>query len=75
MSGEELDDWIDFFAMEPFGNEEIMADKRNSLLCHVSAMGGEHTPKDFQMYADKEEQEDNEILDWEAKLIRAMTTI
>lgn len=77
MTGEELDDWFDFYQMEPFGNEEKMADKRNSLLCHVSSMGGEHTPSDFEMYLDhkKEEVEEYEFLDWEAKLIKAMTTV
>lgn len=56
MTGEELDDWMEFYQMEPFGNEEKMSDKRNSLLCHVSSMGGEHTPSDFEMYQDENTQ-------------------
>lgn len=76
MSADELDDWMEFYQMEPFGNEEKMADKRNSLLCHISSMGGEHTPSDFEMYPDqKQESEEHELLDWEVKLLRAMTTI
>lgn len=56
MTGEELDDWMEFYQMEPFGNEEKMSDKRNGLLCHVSSMGGEHTPSDFEMYQHEKSQ-------------------
>lgn len=59
--------------MEPFGNEERMADKRNSLLCHVSSMGGEHTPSDFEMYQHENVQiiEVEEITEEEKKNIQA----
>ncbi len=73
MTGEELDDWMEFYQMEPFGNEERMADKRNSLLCHVSSMGGEHTPSDFEMYQHENVQkiEVEEITEEEKKNIQA----
>lgn len=77
MTGDELDEWVEFYQVEPFGNEEKMADKRNGLLCHVSSMGGEHTPSDFEMYQDykvKEKSDEYEFSDWESKLIKAMTT-
>lgn len=76
MTGDELDDWMEFYQMEPFGNEERMADKRNGLLCAVSSMGGDVSPSNFEMYQDhKPKEEEPELSGWEAKLLKAMTTI
>lgn len=77
MSGDELDEWMEFYSLEPFGDEEKMADLRHSVLCSLvkNAMGGEVPPSDFMMYKQKEITEENELEDWEAKLLRAMTTI
>lgn len=57
MSADELDDWIEFYNLEPFGDEERMADKRNALNCAISAntMGGESKPSDFEFYSNKNE--------------------
>lgn len=52
MSAEELDDWIEFYNLEPFGNEEKMNDARHGVLCStaVNMMGSESSPSDFFMY-------------------------
>ena len=75
MSSEEFEHWIEFYALEPFGNEEKMNDMRHASLCSlsVSIAGSESTPSDFMMYKDKDYEEENS--GWEAKLIKAMTTI
>lgn len=79
MSASEYDDWIRFYNLEPFGNEERMNDKRNGLLCAVtvnSGMGGGETkPDDFQMYRDSSESKQKivieEMSDEEKKTIQS----
>lgn len=59
MSADELDDWIEFYSLEPFGDEERMSDRRNGLLCAMtvnsSMGGGESKPSDFEFYSNKNE--------------------
>lgn len=80
MSADELDDWIEFYRLEPFGDEERMADKRNGLLCSISInssmAGGDTKPSDFEFYERTIPlKEEEDTADWEAKLLKAMTTI
>lgn len=60
MSASEYDEWIMFYSLEPFGDEERMNDKRNGLLCAVTVNsgmgGGEAKPDDFRMYLDQSKQ-------------------
>lgn len=76
MSGEELDQWVEFFHEEPFGNEEKMEDMRHGVICSMiaNATGKEHTPNDFMMYENKSKDEDS-MEDWETKLLAAMTKV
>lgn len=76
MSSEEFDQWIEFYALEPFGNEEKMNDMRHASLCSlsVSIAGSDSSPTDFMMYKDKDYEEEKNS-GWEAKLIKAMTTV
>lgn len=75
MSAEELDQWLEFFQEEPFGNEEKIADFRHGTLCSMiaGAIGDGKPPIDFMVY--KEIKEDNHHEDWESKLLKAMTTV
>jgi len=77
MSADELDDWIEFYNLEPFGDEERMNDKRNALNCAISAnaMGGESKPSDFEFYKDPNRSETKidieEITEEEKKKIQS----
>ena len=75
MSGEELDQWIEFFQEEPFGNEEKIADMRHGTICSMisGAMGKGKAPVDFMIYKDKQHEEQNE--DWGISLLKAMTKV
>lgn len=73
MSALELQEWADFYELEPFGNEERMADQRNALSCMVQNKGSELTFDKYLLYGTIEEEQ--EYNDWESKLIRAMTKI
>lgn len=77
MSADELDDWMEFYSLEPFGDEERMADKRNALNCAISAnsMGGEHKTSDFEFYKNNTPlDEEDDLEDWGTKLLKAITT-
>lgn len=75
MSYAELLEWISFYKLEPFGNEERMFDARHGTLCSlvVNALGSESKPIDFMMY--KREEVEDTSPNWEAKLLKAMTTV
>jgi len=75
MSGEELDQWLEFFQEEPFGNEEKISDFRHGTICSMisTATGGSKPIVDFMIY--KEPKKEDEPEDWESKLLRAMTTV
>lgn len=40
MSADELDEWMEFYKLEPFGDEERMSDRRNGMLCAVVSNSG-----------------------------------
>lgn len=67
MSGEELDEWVEFYKLEPFGNEEKMNDFRHASLCSMvrNMMGAQTKPEDFIMYSEKEEKINIEDMDEE----------
>lgn len=67
MSGEELDEWVELYKLEPFGNEEKMNDFRHASLCSIvrNMMGAQTKPEDFIMYAEKEEKINIEDMDEE----------
>lgn len=75
MSYAEYLEWMKFYEQEPFGNEERMFDARHGTLCSlvVNALGSELKPIDFMMYKHKEDEEATP--DWEAKLLKAITTV
>lgn len=58
MSANELDDWMEFYHMEPFGNEEKMNDIRHGVLCStaVNMVGSKVSPSDFLMYQHESKQ-------------------
>lgn len=67
MSGEELDEWVEFYKLEPFGNEEKMNDFRHASLCSTvrNMTGAQTKPEDFIMYSEKEEKINIEDMDEE----------
>lgn len=77
MSSAELDEWVEFYKLEPFGNEEKMNDFRHASLCSLIAnmMGSNSKPNDFLMYQDIKEEDEEELQGWEEKLLNAMTKI
>lgn len=77
MSGAELDEWVEFYKLEPFGNEEKMHDFRHASLCSliVNMMGSNSKPNDFLMYQDIKKEEEDALLGWEEKLLKAMTKV
>lgn len=66
MSYAEYIEWIKFYELEPFGNEEKMFDARHGALCSlvVSAFGSESKPVDFMMYQ-RDKKENIEDMDEE----------
>jgi hypothetical protein len=90
MSADELNEWVEFYSLEPFGDEERMNDKRHGVLCSVVANTGfqryEQSPtaSDFEMYSNKEqpisaglepeEMSDEQIKDAQSAILRIMTT-
>jgi hypothetical protein len=56
MSRSEFEEWVYFLELEPFGNEEKMADQRNALACHVLARcnGNDVQIDDFLLYREDE---------------------
>lgn len=62
MSSAELDEWVEFYKLEPFGNEEKMNDFRHASLCSIinNMIGAQTKPEDFIMYRSKEEKLDVE---------------
>lgn len=62
MSSAELDEWVEFYKLEPFGNEEKMNDFRQASLCSTvkNMIGAQTKPEDFIMYRSKEEKLDVE---------------
>jgi hypothetical protein len=56
MSADELDEWMEFYKLEPFGDEERMSDRRNGLLCTVvnnsGINGSSHYTSSFLFYKD-----------------------
>lgn len=73
MSADELNEWIEFSTVEPFGDEERMSDRRNALSCFITNRGSDKKLEDYLLY--KQEKEDGSYSDWETKLIAAMTKI
>lgn len=73
ISADELDLWIEFMGIEPFGDEERMADQRNALSCYIKSNNPNKNIEDFMIYPPL--RKDDGVEDWEAKLIKAMTTI
>jgi len=67
MSGAELDEWVEFYKLEPFGNEEKMNDYRHASLSSTvrNMVGAQTKPEDFLMYREKEEQLSVEDMDEE----------
>ncbi len=58
MTGAELDEWVEFYKQEPFGNEEKMHDFRYASLCSliVNTMDSKTKPEDFLMYGGEKEK-------------------
>lgn len=56
MSRSEFEEWMHFLELEPFGNEEKMADQRNALACQVFARcnGNDAQVDDFLLYREDE---------------------
>lgn len=91
MSADELNDWIEFYQLEPFGNEERMNDKRNGLLCSVVSNSGfqkydpRPTSEDFELYLQTkvaktsginlEEMDDEQIKEAQSAIIQIMTAV
>lgn len=73
MSADELNEWIEFAQVEPFGNEERTADRRNALNCFITNRGSDKKLEDYLLY--EQIKEESEYSDWETKLIAAMTKI
>ncbi|WP_442765101.1 phage tail assembly protein T [Sulfurospirillum cavolei] len=76
MSSAEFDEWVEFYKLEPFGNEEKMHDYRHASLmsCIQNMTGAKTKPKDFLMYGQKEEQLDVEDMT-EEQIKEAQKTI
>lgn len=91
MSADELNDWMEFYQLEPFGDEEMMSDKRYGILCSVVANSGfvKYEPKltsdDFELYSHKkepkasginlEEMDDDQIKEAQSAIIQIMTAV
>ena len=86
MSSEEFEQWIEFYELEPFGNEEKMNDMRHASLCSlsVSIAGSDSSPNDFMMYReikektaskiDFDDMSDEQIKQAQSAVILIMTT-
>ena len=61
MSRSEFEEWVYFLKLEPFGNEEKMADQRNALACQILARcnGNDAQVNDFLLYREDEETKIN----------------
>lgn len=91
MSADELNDWMEFYQLEPFGDEEIMSDKRHGILCSVVANSGfvKYDPKlisdDFELYSNKkdpkplginlEDMDEEQIKEAQSAIIQIMTAV
>lgn len=91
MSADELNDWMEFYQLEPFGDEEMMSDKRYGMLCSIVANSGfvKYEPKltsdDFELYSHKkepkssginlEEMDDEQIKEAQSAIIQIMTAV
>lgn len=91
MSADELNDWVEFYQIEPFGDEERMSDKRHGVLCSVVANSGfqkydpRPTAEDFELYSQAkeangssinlEEMDDEQIKEAQSAIIQIMTAI
>lgn len=91
MSATELDEWYEFYQMEPFGDEERMSDKRHGVLCSMVASSGfqqfdpRPTSGDFEFYSHKkepkssginlEEMDDEQIKEAQSAIIQIMTAV
>lgn len=91
MSADELNEWVEFYKKEPFGDEERMNDKRHSVLCSVVANTGfqryKQSPSasDFEMYSNKEqpisvgleieEMSDEQIKEAQSAIIQIFTAV
>lgn len=75
MSANEYDEWLEFYLLEPFGDEERMNDLRSAKICSMVAgsAGADMPPSEFVIYKNKAESEES-VEDWESKLLRAITT-
>lgn len=87
MSADELDEWMEFYKLEPFGDEERMSDKRNGLLCSVvvnsGINGGDKDPACFSFYKsedsktigiDIEEMDEEDIKSAQSAIFQIFTT-
>lgn len=91
MSADELNDWMEFYQLEPFGDEEMMSDKRYGMLCSVVANSGfvKYEPKltseYFELYSHKkelissgvniEDMDDDQIKEAQLAIIQIMTAV
>jgi hypothetical protein len=86
MSADELDDWTEFYKLEPFGDEERMFDKRNSVLCAITANSGisnaNKQASDYAFYQnnvrkvselDTEDMTDEQIKEAQSAILQIMT--
>lgn len=72
MSAHELEDWKEFYQLEPFGNEEKMNDARHGVLCStaINMVGAKASPSDFFMY-ERESTQKVEVEDMSEEQIKA----
>ena len=75
MSYAEYREWIKFYELEPFGNEERMFDARHGSLCSlvVNAVGGESKPTDFMMYKREEKEEEIDVKEAQKAIFKILT--